>query len=248
MNDFKFSYSPLKLDISNIDVLVNMAVQYRQNVGDALAVGFEKEVNLVCKIDFFPERKTLKDLREIVSNHPLYPYVKVYIDQAEMYGIKQISTFRCWIQGNDEKLPFQDIPILSAHTHPYGMPEDSSPTNTYTIVCPLRINTVEEYFWAKWIENAKDTIPLEWFEIEDRYKKIPGVLSSDFVKVKRNTAFMECWDNLRKNSPGEEVRAMLPKINEEMLVTFNSKNWLHGVDNVSSNLYFYMLFDDYTYE
>jgi len=246
MTEFEFKYSPLKFDTSNIDVLIDLAVQYRNDVGDALAVGFEKEVNLVCKIDFMPERKTLKDLQDTLKTMPIYSYVKDYIDQADAFGIKKISTFRCWIQGNDQRLPFQNISILSAHTHPYNMPSDTSPTNTYTIICPLRVDDVTEYFWAKWIEDAANTIPMEWFNIEDRYKKIPGALSSNFVKIKRNTTFMEWWDHLRKTSSGEEIKAMLPKNNEEMLVTFNSKNCLHGVDNIGNNLYFYILFDDYT--
>jgi hypothetical protein len=248
MNKFSVDYSQRVLNFveEDIRILFRICEDYRKSIGDPLAVGFDKEVNLLCRIDF-DERGTLKQVREFLTDTTLYHYLKTFIDQAENNDIKEVSTFRCWIQGNDDGLPMSGIKKLSAHTHPFRIPNDMGPSNTRTFVVPLLLReSITEYFWAKYIENTLDTVPKDFVKLQTLLKSMKlSSQNSEKLKTKQNSDFMNCWQNLRESYSTEEKKYFLPDKNTQMIIDFNSKNWLHGVDNINSNLYLFVLFDDY---
>jgi hypothetical protein len=232
MNNLNVDYKPSQLKIVDSDVGLLFDI-CKQNMKEKNAlVGFENEVNLLFKIHF-NAGGTLKEVREFLINTKLYSYLKIFIDEVEKDKIKTLSQFVCWIQGNDKSLPINNIKKLSAHTHPYRIHDDSVPINTRTFIVPILIREeIKEYFWFKYIENTMDTMPK---------KSLLSGFNDSFD-------FINWWEKLRVNFPGEEKKYFLPNINQQMIINFNSRNWLHGIDDINSNLYLYILFDDIIYE
>ena len=239
MTEFKFHYEPAKIQVENLTPLFALCKQY-ESVGMAMSsyVG----VNSIC--NFFKDRMTFADLREKLKGSAILDYIDSNLKQAEDAGIKTFANFSCWIQGNNFELSNEPVYQLGAHTHPFRMPYDLNPAYTYTIITSLAVgNEVTECFWAKWIEDLSTTITSDWKLLESKSRAIVDSFYRS-EKIAANT--MAHWAKLRDQSPGEEVKAMLPKQGEQMTVDFNSKNWLHGIDDIGNNLYLYVLFDDYT--
>ena len=239
MTEFKFHYEPAKIQVNDLSPLFALCKQYK-SVGMAMSdyVG----TNSIC--NFFKDRMTFDELRDKLRDSEIIKYIEPCIKQTEETGIKTFANFSCWIQGNNSELSSNQVHQLGAHTHPFRMPYDLGPAYTYTIITSLSVgDTVTECFWAKWIEDLSTTITSDWKLLESKSRAIvDSFYRSD--KIAANT--MAHWAKLREESSGEEVKAMLPKQGEQMTVDFNSKNWLHGIDNIGNNLYLYVLFDDYT--
>lgn len=232
MNNLNVDYKPSELKITNEDIQLLFEISEKYMKNKSKLIGFENEVNLLFKIHF-DEEITIKKIRDLLIDTKLYTYLKVFIDQVEKDKIKNLSQFVCWIQGNDESLPINNIKKLSAHTHPYRINDDSVPINTRTFIVPILIREeIKEYFWFKHIKNSTDTMPKKF-------------ILSNFLD---SFNFINWWENLRLNLPGEEKKYLLPNTDQQMIINFNSRNWLHGIDDINSNLYLYILFDDIIYE
>lgn len=238
MTEFKFDYAPTKIQVEDLSHLFDLCKQYK-SVG--MAMSSYVNINSICNI-FSKNKMTFDDVRNKLSPDILR-YVEPYLEQAEESGITEFSNFSCWVQGNNSNLPVGPVYQLDAHTHPFGMPHDTKPAYTYTIVSSLRVGeVVNEYFWAKWIDDLSTTITKDWKLLES---KSSAIVDSFYRSEKIAANSVAHWKRLRIESPREEVRAPLPKQGEQLIVNFNSKNWLHGIDNISDNLYLYVLFDDY---
>jgi len=238
-----FEYIPNDTTL-DAELYLRLAKEYRDSNELRSVPGFEKEVNLICKIDADNKNYiSISQVQERMSSDMLESLVFV-LKQAETFGITNVNQFRVWIQGNNKILGYPS-PYLSAHTHPGGDITDSSPYNTYTVIIPLHIEkTVTEYFWAKWIENVGNTVPFKLKFLNSTPERSEHFKSEKGREV-LIPAFREWWDNLRKNTNTEEKIVMLPNIGNWLTLDFNSRSWLHGIDNIEDNLYLIILFDGY---
>ena len=242
--DFRYDYAPSKLKVDDLTRLFELCKQYRESQGPIkLTVTYETQVNLLISLYFEDGRKSLKYVREQLADSGLLDYLDVYINQAEERGIKEVLTFTAWIHGNDNTLPNYPADSLRPHTHPYRAPTDTSPVNTYTIFSELRtVDSITGKFWGIHFEDIDETLPLQFMA---QHSKLSKLITSDSLKSRNNDKFTTFWTTLRQTTTNEEHCAMFPGPTQQMILDFNSRNWLHGIENVGNNLYLLILFDDY---
>jgi len=234
---FKFGYSSIGVTF-DADFFLKLADNYAIDNPLPIAPGFEEEVNVVCKIDV-PSYQTLDEVRSKISNQTLLNYLEPIITEAEDTGIKNVTQFRVWIQGNNQRLTYPSSK-LSAHTHPYGDITEEGIVNTYTVIIPLVIEkeSVTEYFWAKWVDRVEKTVT----------SKLKLLNSNKLGASNRGMtipAFHEWWNKIKTESLNEQVIVKFPNKDEKLILDFDSKSYVHGVENIGNNMYLLILFDRY---
>lgn len=236
-NKIKFNYSPMEF-VDNVDFFIRLSEEHARNTNLPLFVPRDNPIDLICKLyNSGDQHISLQDIRSRLPNEKLLEYIEPILKDAEDYGITAVQNFQIFLQGNNKKLNYP-APQLGSHTHLFGDIESNDIINTYTVVIPLFIEEeITEMFWAKWIDDIKPTVT----------SKLKILLMNKSSKTQHliNSAFSEWWDALRKNSVNNEFTLKLPNKKEKLILDFNSRNFVHGVDNLGNNIYLMMLFDGY---
>jgi len=232
---FNFAYSPFEFT-DNSDLFLNLANDYYK--ANPVHRSMTQQLDSICVIN---EEKNLllTDIKKRIHNKFLSNYLDVVFEEAAREGIKSTVFFGVWIQGNHKDLNHPQ-PQLYPHTHLNGDLHREDAILTHTVIIPLQINnTINETFWAKWISDLPTTIPAKL--------KILNSLDSDRVsKDTLRSAFNEWWNELREIPKNEMLNIKLPNKGEKLTIDFNSRNYIHGINNLSDNLYLIAVFDGYT--
>ena len=194
-----------------------------------------QKLDVVCKID---RDIALRDLREQITDEFLLNYLEPIIKEVEDSGIKSITNFLVWVQGNNIKLNYPSSQ-LEPHTHLHqGLSHGT--INTCTVVIPLLItDMITENFWANWINAIDQTAPAKLKILNSM--KAEGERSNASVP----TLLREWWDTLKDSNSTPDIVLRFPNKDEKLIFDFDSKNHLHGIENITNNLYLLILFDGY---
>jgi len=194
-----------------------------------------QKLDVVCKID---KDILIRDLRAQITDKFLLNYLEPIIKEAEDYGIKSITNFLVWVQGNNIKLNYPSSQ-LEPHTHLHQSLSHGT-INTYTVVVPLSITEViTENFWANWINAIEQTAPAKLKILNSL--KAPGEQSNALDP----TLLKEWWNTLKDSNSTPDIVLRFPNKDEKLTFDFDSKNHLHGIENITNNLYLLILFDGY---
>jgi hypothetical protein len=235
-NKFNFDYSPIDY-VDNIDTFFQLVKAY--NIANPpQRTTIEQNLNLICEIDenrYMP----LEYVKSKIPGEFLSNYLAPIFEEADGSGITSLMHFRAWVQGNHRELLYP-CSQLDAHTH---LDEDlqgtftNDPIHTRTVIIPLQIeNNITESFWANWIDDIPQTVT----------PKLKVLNSMNMDKVSKeitNSAFGEWWDKLKERVNTNELDIKFPSEKEKLTLDFNSRNYLHGIDNIGNNLYLIILFD-----
>jgi hypothetical protein len=233
---FNFSYSSFE-PTDNAELFINLANEYN-TANPPQRSTIEQHLDLLCEIDN-ENYMLLDDIRSHISNKFLLTYLEPILKEAEVSGIKSLIHFRVWIQGNHKKLNYP-CSHLDAHTH---LDEDlqgtftNDPIHTHTVIIPLYINnSITESFWANWITDVPQTVTPKL--------KILNSMGIDKVSTEIVTSALgEWWNSLKELASNNEVIIKFPNLGEKLTLDFNSRNYLHGINNIGNNLYLIILFD-----
>jgi hypothetical protein len=229
---FKFEYSSFEYtDASRL--FLKLATEYHtiNPIQDELPA---QGLDLLFEVDS-EEYLSLQAVRQCVPKNLLSTYLDPLFKEAEYAGITSLLHFRVWIQGNHEQLRYP-CNQLDAHTHLDGDLNDNRVINTHTVIIPISINdAVNEYFWAKWIDEVEHTLT-------PKLKILSSMDISALSKDVRVPAFSEWWNRLEQIR-NDEVVVPFPKKGQKLTLDFNSRNNLHGIKNIGNNLYLIALFD-----
>jgi hypothetical protein len=232
---FNFSYSPFEFT-DNSDLFLNLANDYYK--ANPIHKSMTQHLDSICVINDEIELP-LTEIKKRIHNEELSKYLDIVFEEAVNAGIKSSVFFGVWIQGNNKNLN-HPRPELYPHTHLNGDLDREDAILTHTVIFPLQINNeIKETFWAKWIDDLPTTIPTKL--------KILMSLTKDCVsKDTLRSVFNEWWRELKETPNNEMLNIKLPNKGEKLTINFNSRNYIHGINNLSDNLYLIAVFDGYT--
>lgn len=230
---FNFCYSSFE-SIDKSDLFLNLAdIYYKAN---PIHQSMNQQLDIVCAIDNEKKDLSIKDIKERITDKFLLEYLDTIFEETIREGIKSSVFFGVWIQGNHKDLNHPSLQLYP-HTHLYAELESNTAIMTHTVIIPLQINnTVTETFWAKWIDDLPTTIP----------SKLKILMSLNRDRVSKDTlrsAFNEWWNNLKKIGNNKMLNVKLPNKGEKLTINFDSRNYIHGISDLSDNLYLVAVFD-----
>jgi hypothetical protein len=230
---FKFEYSSFEYTDS-WGPLLKLANQYYQS--NPINQTMNQQLDTLCAVYEREKDLSIKDIKERITDTCLLQYLEVIFEETIKEGIKSSMYFGAWLQGNHRVLNHPS-PQLYPHTHLYNELPSNTPIMTHTVIIPLQINNeITETFWAKWVDDLPTTIP----------PRLKILMSLNKDRVSDNTlrsAFNEWWNNLEKNGNNEMLNIKLPDKGEKLTFNFDSRNYIHGISNLSDNLYLIAVFD-----
>ena len=233
---FNFSYSPFEFT-DNSELFINLANEYN-TANPPQRSTIEQHLDLLCEIDD-GKYLLLEDIKKRISNQFLSQYLDGVFEEASKSGITSLIHFRVWVQGNHKDLNHV-CTQLDPHTHLDGDLRglfSDDPILTHTVIIPLQINsTITELFWARWIDNISRTVT-------SKLKILNSMNIETVSKDIQNSAFGEWWNSLKETVETETLDIKFPDKDEKLTLDFNSRSFLHGIDNISNNLYLIVLFD-----
>jgi len=230
---FKFKYSPVEV-VNDTDVFIQLVTEYSLT-SPSQRTNIDQKIDLLLEVHS-REYISLESVKEKISNKFLLNYLDPVFEEAKDAGVEQLKHLQVWIQGAHDNLNYP-YTQLDEHTHFDSWVSVPGVVNTHTVIIPLFINSsITESFWANWIENIEQTVT----------SKLKILMSMDVKKIDKivmQTAFKEWWAKLKEVESTNRVKIRFPDMGEKLTLDFNSRNFLHGITGVGSNLYLIIVFD-----
>jgi glutamyl/glutaminyl-tRNA synthetase len=242
MNDSVQKNSEVKVKYSSnisfdIKMLSRMADEYTAANPDDISPR-DNKINLMLTHQT-PENECIQmtDLRGKIQNKEFLEKIEPLIKEIEDAGIKTIRSFHVHLIGNNKLLNYPRTQV-DPHTHVYGELLSNEVVNTCVAVMPvLIVENITEYFWAKWVNDIKETLT-------PKMRFLTLMKNNDVMRS--GPIFAEWWDKMRTNNSNQELQIKLPKNDEKLILDFDSRRFVHGVDEMNDNIYLVILFDGYT--